>query len=108
MKKVLLLSFLLASIPYCAKAFSGDVAPASVLQVHDMQMIYEQKFRQEEVNDYKDMEEEKARFWKKKRNTEQQVQEVKEQIQTQQNRITAPSKRSEFVEENGQLKIKYY
>ncbi len=115
MKKFLLLTVLLASIPQCAKAFSGDVAPADVMQIHDMQMLYEQKFRQDEVNDYKDLKEEKARYWKKNKSDEQRTQEakqkaqeIKDQIQTQQNRISAPSKHSEFVEENGQIKIKYY
>ena len=115
MKKFLLLTVLLASIPQCAKAFSGDIAPADVMQIHDMQMLYEQKFRRDEVNDYKEVKEEKARFWKKnktdeqrKQEVEQQVQNIERQIQTQQNRITAPSKHSEFIEENGQLKIKYY
>ena len=115
MKKFLLLSLIFASIPYSANALSGDVAPADIMQVHDMQMLYEQRFRQEEVNDYKDIKEEKARFWKKNKTSEQaqqearqQVQEITNQIQNQQNRISAPSKRSEFVEENGQLKIKYY
>ena len=112
MKKLLLLSLIIASIPYCAKAMSGDIAPASVMQVHDMQMIYEQKFRQEEMNDFNEVKEEKARYLKKFRIPERKAQEVKQQvegqIQKQQQRVAAPSKRSEFIEENGKLKIKYY
>ena len=107
MKKILLLALLL-SVPQCVKAYSGDVAPASVLQVHDMQMLYEQKFRQEEVNDYKDLKEEKARFWKKDKAVSDQIQQIETQVQKRQEQVAAPSKRSEFIEENGQLKIKYY
>lgn len=107
MKKILLLSVLLL-IPQCAKAFSGDVAPADVLQVHDMQMLNEQRFRMEEYNDYKDMQEEKTRFWKKNKSAKEQVQEITNQVQKRQEQVAAPSKRSEFIKENGQLKIKYY
>ena len=38
---------------------------ASIIQVHDMQMINQQRFRMEVLNDYNDVETEKARFEKK-------------------------------------------
>lgn len=37
---------------------------AAIIQVHDMQMINQQRFRMEELNDYNDVETEKARFEK--------------------------------------------
>lgn len=115
MKKFLLLSVLLASIPNIANAFAGDIAPAAVTQVHDLQMLEEQRFRRDEVNDYKEVKEEKARFWKKNKteqqavqDAKQQVQQITDQIQQKQQQVVAPSKHSEFIRENGQLKIKYY
>ena len=64
---------------------------AAIIQVHDMQMINQQRFRMEELNDYNDVETEKARFEK----------------------MTAPKEplikklfhKKKFVEENGQIKI---
>ena len=38
---------------------------ASMIQVHDMQMIRQQKFRQEVLNDYNDVQKEKERYQKR-------------------------------------------
>ena len=88
MKKTILTALLCFSIlpAYC-------VLPpdAAIIQVHDMQMINQQRFRMEELNDYNDVETEKARFEK----------------------MTAPKEplikklfnKKKFVEENGQIKI---
>ena len=79
MKNLILVSLLSFSIMPVFAVLPPD---ASIIQVHDMQMINQQRFRIEEINDYNDVETEKARplvkklFHKKK-----------------------------FVEENGQIKI---
>ena len=108
MKKILLSVLVISMMPVTANAFSADIAGASGIQVHDMQMLREQQFRREEVNEYKDMKEEKARYWKKTQNAQEQVNNLKQEIRQNQQQAAAPSKRSEFVEENGQLRIKYY
>lgn len=67
---------------------------AAIIHVHDMQMINQQRFRMEEINDYNDVQQEKERY--KQRN---------EQPQTVIQKLF--SKQSKFVEENGEVKIKY-
>ena len=60
MKKLFLLILLMfVSLP----AFS--VPDAGIIQVHDMQMINQQRFRMQEINDYKELKEEKSRFEKR-------------------------------------------
>lgn len=89
MKKSLLMLSLI-SMPAMA------VVPpdAAIIHVHDMQMINQQRFRMEQINDYNDVQQEKERY--KKRN---------EQSQTVIQKIFC--KQSKFVEENGEVKIKY-
>lgn len=89
MKKFAIL-FCLISSP----AFAVLPPDAAIIHVHDMQMINQQRFRMEEINDYNDVQQEKERY--KKRN---------EQPQTVIQKIF--SKKSKFVEENGEVKIKY-
>ena len=108
MKKLLLTAFLV-SIPYCAYSFVGEFSPADVIQVHDMQMINEQRFKMEQQFDENEsLQEEKTRYWKKNKSPNKQVEETKEQIQQKQQQVIQPSKHSEFIQENGQIKIKYY
>jgi len=108
MKKILLALLMISMLPISANAFDADVAGASAIQVHDMQMLREQQFRREEVDENKDLNEEKARFWKKRNNAQEQINNLKQEIQQKQQQVAAPSKRSEFIQENGKLRIKYY
>ena len=64
---------------------------ASIIQVHDMQMINQQRFRMEVLNDYNDVETEKARFEKKNAPREPLINKL--------------FKKKKFVEEDGQIKI---
>ena len=74
-------------------AYATPIAP--VINVHDMQMIKEQKFRREEINDYNDVKQEKARFEKRNKTNEPVVQN------------NNPKHESELIDENGEIKIKY-
>ncbi len=88
MKKILSILLLCTiAVPVCA------VVPpdASIIQVHDMQMINQQRFRQEVLNDYNDVETEKARFEKKTAPKESLIQKL--------------FSKKKFVEENGEIKI---
>ncbi len=88
MKKIIsavLLSFLM--LP----AYSVLPPDAAIIQVHDMQMINQQRFRMEELNDYNDVETEKARFEKKNSPREPLI-----------NKLFHKKK---FVEQDGQIKI---
>ena len=83
---VLLLSFSIMPV------FAVLPPDASIIQVHDMQMINQQRFRIEEINDYNDVETEKARYQKKNEvNSEPLVKKL--------------FHKKKFVEENGQIKI---
>lgn len=65
---------------------------ASIIQVHDMQMINQQRFRIEEINDYNDVDTEKARYRKKNEaNSESLIKKL--------------FHKKKFVEENGKIKI---
>jgi|GEM_PF-1516224 hypothetical protein len=64
---------------------------AAIIQVHDMQMINQQRFRMEELNDYNDVETEKARFEKRTAPKEPFIKKL--------------FHKKKFVEENGQIKI---
>lgn len=60
MKKFLCIMLLtLTSLPVFANV------PAEIIQVHDMQMINEQRFRREVINDYNDVKQEKERYQKR-------------------------------------------
>ncbi len=89
MKKYFLILALL-SMP----AFAYAPPSASVMQVHDLEMVKQQQFRMRELNYYNEVQEEKARY--QKRN---------EQPQTVMQKIF--SKKSKFTEDNGEIKIQY-
>ena len=63
MKKVLAFVCLINLIQ---PAFAVLPTDASIIQVHDMQMINQQRFRIEELNDYNDVETEKSPLQAKK------------------------------------------
>ena len=88
MKKYLLYSILLLSLP----AYS--VPDAAIINVHDMDMIKQQKFRMEEYNDFKEMKEEKARYEKQHTSSQTLMQKIF-------------NKKSKFVEDGGEIKIKF-
>ncbi len=93
MKKILTCVFISAmSLP--ALAFTD----ASMINVHDMQMINQQRFRMEEINDYKEVKEEKARFEKRINSQKPEKLRVENQI---------IQKEPELVDDAGQIKIKY-
>lgn len=92
MKKIIITVMALMTI-LPAMAYAPPTAP--VINVHDTQMIREQMFRREEINDYKEVQEEKARF-EKRNKTETPV--VKNQVFT---------KEPELIDENGEIRIKY-
>lgn len=114
MKKFLVLAFICSAMP----AFSFDgmpIIPASSMSpMHDMQTMQMQKFRQEQIDYYNDVETEKARFKKNSKTEEEQIQEVKNQMQDVQNQIQqAVDKKmqsygkSEIIREGGKIRIKY-
>ena len=59
---MIILSILLSLLSFPAYAVPST---ADVIMVHDMEMIKQQKFRMEEINDYNDVQTEKERFQKK-------------------------------------------
>ena len=61
--KIFYLIIFLLCLTLPATAFTPP--DAAVIQVHDMQMINQQRFRQEVLNDYNDVQTEKERFEKK-------------------------------------------
>ena len=86
---MIILSILLSLLSFPAYAVPST---ADVIMVHDIEMIKQQKFRMEEINDYNDVQTEKERFQKKNEvNTEPLV-----------NKLFGKRK---FVEDNGQIKI---
>lgn len=89
MKKYILILALL-SMPVYAYAPPS----AAVMQVHDMEMLKQQRFRMQELNYYNDVQEEKTRY--QKRN---------EQPKTVMEKLF--SKKSKFIEDNGEVKIQY-
>ncbi len=92
MKKIILSTFLLSTVlPACA--FIPD---AAVIPTHDMQTLQQQRFRIEEINDYKEVQEEKERYWKK--NSIPDIHSEK----------ALPVENPEFTNENGEIKIKLY
>ncbi len=67
---------------------------AAIIQVHDMQYIKDQKFRYQEYNDFKEVQEEKDRYNKKNEPAQPLIQKIF-------------NKKSKFVEDNGEIKIQY-
>ena len=107
MKKLLVVAFICSTLP----AFSFGELPIVPINetspMHDMQTMQAQRFRHEELNYYNDVDTEKAKFKKRTQTDDEKVQEVKQQIQqAAQQKINSYGK-SEFVRENGQVKIKY-
>lgn len=92
MKKFITILFL-GAFTMPSFAYAPPIAP--VINVHDMQMIKEQQFRREEINDYNDVKQEKARFEKRNKTQEPVVQN---------NNIKHDS---ELIDDNGEIKIKY-
>ena len=107
MKKLILLAFICSSLP----AFSFDALPdipmSTLSPMHDMQTMQAQKFRQEQLDYYSDVQTEKKKFEQRNKTAEQKTQEVKDQIQQAVDRKYQNMGQSQFVQENGQLKIKY-
>lgn len=89
MKKYLL-TLALISMP----AFAYAPPSASVMQVHDLEMVKQQQFRMHELNYYNEVQEEKARYQKRNKQPQTVIQE------------TLPEK-SKFTDDNGEIKIKY-
>lgn len=94
MKKIVL-TFILSTIILPASAFAPP--NAATINVHDMQSVYQQKFRMEEINDYKEVKEEQERFKKRMESYE------KPAINNNQPAALEP----ELVDDNGKIKIEY-
>ena len=90
MKKFVMI---LAAINIILPAYSIVPPDAAVIQVHDLQMINQQRFRIEEINDFNDVETEKARY-EKRYNSSQST-----------SLIDRLFKKKKFVEKDGQIKI---
>ncbi len=86
MKILLLFLLLLFSSPVLAYPSAADI-----IMVHDMEMINQQRFRMEEINDYNDVQTEKERYKKRTTPSEPLI-----------NRLFNQKK---FVEEDGKIKI---
>lgn len=93
MKNFSLLSIMFLTFLPAECAFVPDIGAAT--HVHDMQMIQQQKFRIEEINDFKEVKEEQERF---KKRLEPSVEKPAANFS---------NKETEFVNENGEIKIKY-
>lgn len=89
MKNTIIISIIFFALP----AYAILPPDASMIQVHDMQMIRQQQFRQEVLNDYNDVQKEKERY--QKRNPTKTIINT-EKIDTQ----------TKFINENGEVKIK--
>ena len=114
MKRLLVLAFMCSTLP--AISFDGlpTVPLSEISPMHDMQSMQAQKFRQEQINYYNDVQTEKERFKKRNKTEEEQAQEIHQQVQEIQQQVQQAVQqkvnnagKSEFVQENGQLKIKY-
>ena len=64
---------------------------ADVIMVHDMEMINQQRFRMEEINDYNDVKTEKERYQKRNAPSEPLVNKL--------------FNKKQFVKEDGKIKI---
>ncbi len=92
MKKIIIgILFSVTVLP--AVAFAPPTAP--IINVHDTQMIREQQFRRQEINDFNEVKEEKARFEKRLKNSNPAV------------KNTIIEKEPELIEDNGEIRIKY-
>lgn len=93
MKKIFFTFFIL-NASLSAMAFM-PVTDVGAIHNHNMQMIEQQKFRMEVIDDYKSVQEEKERY--QKRNGQ-----PKPVIQQQLN-----NENSKLINEDGEIKIKY-
>lgn len=91
--KKIMLGFLLGLISMAQPAFAVP-STADIIMVHDMDMINQQRFRMEELNDYNDVKTEKERYQKRNNPTTEPLI----------NRIFSPNPKK-FVEEDGKIKI---
>lgn len=105
MKKALLLSsiFILGGIcvnaePMLPHQFMGEFQSFQGQAVHDMNYIRQQKFKQEEINEMKDLTEQKA---EKNRELEEQEPAIKKIFGKK-----PTGQNVQFTEENGEIKIK--
>lgn len=86
--------FITALLVYFFSPVRAVTAPdAAIIQVHDLQMINQQRFRYEELNDYNDVETEKARYKKKHEQPDGT------------SLINRLFKKKKFVEKDGEIKI---
>lgn len=98
MKKILLLVMLCSALPVFAEApIIPEITSLGAMQGHDMQSMEDQYFRMRELNDMKSVQEEKQRF-EKSTTSNAQPPIVRQMIN---------NTNSEFVEENGHIRIKY-
>ena len=103
MKKFLAFAFICSMMP--ASAFDLPTVPMNELSpMHDMQSMQAQRFRMENIDYYNDVETEKARY---KKRTAQPTEELQEKINQAVEKANKINSKSEFVRENGKLKIKY-
>lgn len=87
--------FLLTALGICSlPTLAAGPPTASIIQVHDMQMIKQQKFRMEELDYYNDVQQEKERYRKRTEQPKTVIQRVFD-------------KKSKFTEQDGEIKIKY-
>lgn len=105
MKKVLVLSSIvvLGSLPACAEPMlppqmMGEFQSFQGQAVHDMNYIMQQKFKQEEINEMRDIEEQKAEKNRELEAQEPAIKRIFGKKPAQQN--------VQFTEENGEIKIK--
>jgi hypothetical protein len=97
MKKLLVSILALSALPVFAYTpVIPEIINLGTMQGHDMQSMEAQHFRMRELNDMKEVKEEKQRF--EKETTVQEQPMIQKMIN---------NTNSEFVEENGQIKIKY-
>ena len=90
MKKLSVLALLILLVQPVLAMPAPD---AAIIQVHDRDMIDQQRFMYEVINDYNDVENEKARYEKKHSQSEGT------------SLIKGLFKKKKFVEENGTIKI---
>lgn len=91
MKKLIIIGILVfGALP----VFAIIPPDAAIIQVHDMQYIKDQKFRYQEYNDFKEVQEEKDRYNKQHAPEKPLIQKIF-------------NKKSKFIEDNGEIKIQY-
>ena len=83
---IILLLFAFLTNPSCAYPSTADG-----IMVHDMEMINQQRFRIEEINDYNDVKTEKERYQKRNAPSEPLVNKL--------------FNKKQFVKEDGKIKI---